>query len=106
MYAVVEDRGKQYKVSVGEEILVDSLQKDPGTKFDLGRVIMLSIPGKKALVGSPTVEGAVVHARVLGTEKGPKVISFTLRRRKDSRRKVGHRQRYTRLRITDIKTPA
>ena len=106
MYAVMEDRGKQYKVSVGEEIAVDFMDSEPGATLDFGRVLLLGSPTGAIRVGSPTVEGANVVARVLGETKGPKVVSYTLRRRKNSRRKVGHRQRLMRLRITKIQAPA
>ncbi len=106
MYAVVEDRGKQYKVAPGEEILVDRLDGPRGSLLDFGRVLLLSSGPNGTLVGSPTVEGACVKARILGEAKGTKLVSYKLRRRKNSRTKKGHRQRYTRLSVTKIIPPS
>jgi large subunit ribosomal protein L21 len=77
-----------------------------GSVVDLERVLLLGSPTKGTLVGTPVVEGASVVARVLGEAKGPKLVAYKLRRRKDSRTKRGHRQGHTRLRITRINPPA
>ncbi|MCU0722440.1 MAG: 50S ribosomal protein L21 [Planctomycetes bacterium] len=106
MYAVFEDRGKQYKAKSGEEILVDLVGKAPGESLAFDRVLFLHEPGKPALIGSPVVEGARVEAKVLGDKKAKKVIAFVLRKRKNSRRIHGHRQGYTRLKIVRIAAPA
>jgi large subunit ribosomal protein L21 len=106
MFAIVEDRGKQYKVSAGDEVIVDRLDGAPGSIVDLERVLLLRSPSHGTLVGAPVVVGASVVARVLGDKKGPKLISYKLRRRKNSRTKKGHRQALTRLRITKINIPA
>jgi large subunit ribosomal protein L21 len=106
MYAVVEDRGKQYKVVSGDEVLVDHLDLTPGSTVELDRVLLVRSPSQGTAVGKPTVAGAKVFARVLAQEKGPKLISYKLRRRKDSRTKRGHRSHLTRLRITKITPPS
>ncbi|MHC5037601.1 MAG: 50S ribosomal protein L21 [Planctomycetota bacterium] len=105
MYAIVEDRGKQFKVTTGDEILVAQLASSAGTLVDFGQVRLLRSLEKGTLFGSPDVKGANVVARVMGEEKGPKVVSYKLRRRKNSRTKIGHRQKYTRLRIAKIVPP-
>lgn len=105
MYAVVEDRGKQYKVRTGEEIVVDRLAGNPGATVAFDRVLLLRSPSG-TLVGTPTLDGAKVEGTVVAPEKGPKLVSFKLRRRKNSRVKKGHRQHYTRVRITRINAPA
>ena len=105
MYAVVEDRGKQYKVESGAEIVVDHLDLAPGAKVELDRVLLVRSASHGTAVGTPTVDGAKVVARVLAQEKGPKLICYKLRRRKNSRTKKGFRSRLTRLRITQIAPP-
>jgi large subunit ribosomal protein L21 len=105
MYAVVEDRGKQYKVVSGEEVIVDHLDLAPGSTVELDKVLLVRSQARGTAVGKPTVSGAKVLARVLAQEKGPKLVSYKLRRRKNSRTKKGHRSQLTRLRITRIDPP-
>jgi large subunit ribosomal protein L21 len=100
MYAVVETGGKQYKVSAGETIEVEKLPLKVGQQIELDRVLLLS--DEKVWVGDPTVEGAKVMATVVGQGKGKKVIVFKYKPRNRYRRKAGHRQTYTRLRIDKI----
>jgi large subunit ribosomal protein L21 len=100
MYAVVETGGKQYKVSAGETIEVEKLPLKVGQQVELDRVLLLS--DEKIQVGDPTVEGAKVMATVVGQGKGKKVIVFKFKPRNRYRRKAGHRQAYTRLRIDKI----
>jgi large subunit ribosomal protein L21 len=100
MYAVVETGGKQYKVSSGETIEVEKLPLEVGQKVELDRVLLVS--GEKVRVGNPTVEGAKVMATVAGQGKGKKVIVFKYKPKERYRRKAGHRQAYTRLRIDKI----
>jgi len=106
MYAVFLDRGKQYKVKAGEEVLVDLVEKAPGEVLAFESVLLLSETGRPAVVGTPTVQGARVEAKVLGAVKGRKTLSFQLRKRKNSRRIRGHRQQFTRVRIVKIAPPA
>jgi len=100
VYAIVETGGKQYKVSAGVTVDVERLSADAGDQVELDRVLMV-VDGKEVLVGSPTVEGAVVKATVLDEVKGKKVRTFKYRGTKYRRRR-GHRQQYTRLQVNDI----
>ena len=97
MYAVIETGGKQYKVSPNDVIRVEKLAGAAGDTITFERVLMLD--GK---AGSPTVAGASVSATVLEQMRDAKVISFKKRRRQNSRRKIGHRQSLTVVRITAI----
>jgi len=100
MYAVIKTGGKQYRVSEGDRIRVEKLSGDVGSSLEFGDVLMVG--GDKVLVGTPTVEGAKVTAEITGQDKAKKVIVFKMKRRKGYRRKRGHRQPYTELRITGI----
>ncbi len=100
MYAVIETSGRQYKVSEGDTITVDSLSDEVGAKITLDKVLMTG--GDEAKVGSPYVDGASVEAEVTAHGRGPKLIIFKLRRRQNSRRKRGFRSMLTTLRIAKI----
>jgi len=102
MYAVVETGGKQYKVTVGETIDVERLKAEIGETVQLDRVLMVA-DGEKVQVGSPVVDGASVSATVVDHDRARKVIVFKYRAKQRYRRKTGHRQDYTRLRIDEIK---
>jgi large subunit ribosomal protein L21 len=102
MYAVIRTGGKQYKVAANDVITVEKLPAEAGTVIQLSEVLMLG--GDKSTIGAPLVSGAVVTATVLEQVKGDKVIIFKKRRRKNSRRKNGHRQLGTVLRIGGIFT--
>jgi large subunit ribosomal protein L21 len=102
MYAVIRTGGKQYKVAKNDVVVVEKLAGDAGKIVELGDVLMV-VDGATAKVGTPTLAGAKVTATVLEQGKGEKVIVFKKRRRKNSRRKNGHRQFETTLRIVDIK---
>jgi len=101
MYAVVETGSKQYRVEQGQTLDVELLGVSEGDTVELGRVLMLGGDGQTA-VGTPIVSGARVMAEVLGTVKGEKLIVFKYKQKVRYRRKTGHRQKYTRVRITDI----
>ena len=101
MYAVVETGGKQYKVSAGETIEVEKLPLKVGQKIELDRVLLIN-DENKVQVGNPTIEGAKVMATVASQGKGKKVIVFKYKPKNRYRRKAGHRQAYTRLRIDKI----
>ena len=101
MYAVVATGGKQYRVEQGQTLDVELLGVNEGDTVELGRVLMLGGDGQTA-VGTPIVAGARVMAEVLGTVKGEKLIVFKYKPKVRYRRKTGHRQKYTRVRITDI----
>lgn len=101
MYAIVETSGRQYKVSVGDKIVVDQLKAEPDTEITLDKVVMLSSEGKN-LFGTPYVTDACVKAKVIESFKGDKVLVLRPRPKKANRRLRGHRSRYTRLAITQI----
>jgi len=100
VYAIVETGGKQYKVSIGQAIDVELLPQAVGDSLELTPVLMV-VDEKKVLVGHPSVEGAVVKATVADQIKGPKVRTFKYTGKR-YRRRIGHRQQYTRLRIDEI----
>ncbi|MCE5257900.1 MAG: 50S ribosomal protein L21 [Chloroflexi bacterium] len=101
MYAVIETGGKQYKVSVGDHVDVELLEANAGDLVELPRVLMIA-DGDQVQVGKPVLEQAKVTARVLGTMRAPKVIIFKYRAKEHYRRKTGHRQDLTQLRIESI----
>lgn len=101
MYAVIETGGKQYKVEKGGTIQVELLDAEPGKDLTLDRVVLFA-DGKTVKVGSPVVKGAKVQAKVVGHSRGKKVIVMKYRAKSRYRRKTGHRQHYTTLRIEDI----
>lgn len=101
-YAVIRTGGKQYRVSPGDLIDVELLgEVKPQEKITIKEVLFLR--SKKGVqVGTPHIEGVAVHAECLEEVKGPKVICYRYKRRKNYHRKVGHRQRYHRLKISNI----
>lgn len=101
MYAVIRTGGKQYKVAKNDVIVVEKLAGDEGSTVRLSEVLMLGGP-ERTVVGVPLVQGAVVTATVLEQGKGDKILVFKKKRRKNYRRKRGHRQEQTVLRIADI----
>ena len=102
MYAIVETGGKQYRVKPGDTVAVERLTGEPGETLDLDRVLLVAGNGDQARVGSPGVDGAVVRAEVVEHIRGEKIIVFRYKSKVRYRRKTGHRQSLTRLRITDI----
>lgn len=102
MQAVIRTGGKQYTVSKGDVIQVERLAGSTGDEIEFSDVLMISDGKGKSTVGSPTVENASVKARILSEKKGKKIIVFKFKRRKDYRKKSGHRQIYTSVEITDI----
>jgi large subunit ribosomal protein L21 len=100
MFAVFKTGGKQYRVAAEDVLKVDKIEGEPGAVVEFGEV--LAVGGESVAVGSPTVAGATVAAEVLDQGRGGKIIAFKKRRRKNSRRKRGHRQEFTLLRITEI----
>jgi large subunit ribosomal protein L21 len=102
MFAVIKAGGKQYRVAEDQVLKVEGVKGEPGTIVQLGDVIMLG--GDTPQFGSPMVEGASVAAEIIEHGRGPKVIAFKKRRRKNSRRKRGHRQDFVLIRISEILT--
>ena len=102
MYAIIETGGKQYKVEEGDELDVELLDAKGSFKFD--KVLMVH-DGKSPRLGQPHLAKCEVHADVVGDSKGPKVIAFKYKKG-NYRRTVGHRQKYTRVKITKITAAA
>jgi large subunit ribosomal protein L21 len=102
MFAVIKTGGLQYRVAANDVITVGKLAGEPGDIVELGDVLMLG--GDAIVVGTPAVAGATVAGEIVRQERGPKIIAFKKRRRKNSRRKRGHRQDFTVVRITEILT--
>ena len=101
MYAIIVDGGRQYKVEEGQELVVDYRELGSGAELTFDQVLAYG-EGAELKLGQPTVSGAEVKAEVLGVVQGPKLVVQKARRRKNSRRKTGHRQMNTRVRITKI----
>lgn len=101
MFAVIKTGGKQYRVAAEDKVKVARLADEPGAVIEITDVLMVG--GDSPLVGNP-VPGATVAAQVVAHGRGPKVIAFKKRRRKNSRRKRGFREDFTLLRITEILT--
>ncbi|MBN1944262.1 MAG: 50S ribosomal protein L21 [Bradymonadales bacterium] len=101
MYAIVETGGKQYRAEVGKVLDVELLDAGEGDGVEFDRVLLLT-DESGTRVGTPTVEGARVKAQVMGTVKGPKVRIYKMRRRKGYRKQAGHRQGYSRVKVTAI----
>jgi large subunit ribosomal protein L21 len=102
MFAVIKTGGKQYRVAADDLLKVEKIKGEPGEIVQFGEVLVVG--GDTATLGTPTVAGASVAAEVVEQGRGPKVIAFKKRRRKNSRRKRGHRQEFTLVRITEILT--
>jgi large subunit ribosomal protein L21 len=102
MFAVIRTGGKQYRVAAEDVIKVEKVKGDPGEIVQFGDVLVVG--GDSITLGQPTIAGASVAAEVLEQGRGPKIIAFKKRRRKNSRRKRGHRQEFTLLRVTEILT--
>jgi large subunit ribosomal protein L21 len=102
MFAVIKTGGRQYRVGPDDVLEIGKITGDVGTIVQLGEVLLVG--GDQPVLGAPTVPGATVAAEVLQHKRGPKVIAFKKRRRKNSRRKRGYRDEITVLRITEILT--
>jgi large subunit ribosomal protein L21 len=102
MYAVIETGGKQYRVAPGEQVHVEKLDAQKGDTVVLDRVILLSDDSGNAQIGTPVVEGAAVHARVVTQGRAKKITVFKYKKRKRYRVKTGHKQPFTLLAIDSI----
>ena len=100
MYAIIRDRGTQYRVEEGQQLDVAQLDLEPGTELVLDEVLMIG--GDSPRIGTPTIANAQVRAEVLGEARGEKIVVFKYRNKKRYRRRTGHRQDYTRLAIREI----
>lgn len=101
MYAIIETGSKQYRVEEGSVIEVELLKDVKDNKVSFNQVLLLN-DGSKIEVGSPTIKNCTINAEVLDETKGPKVIAYKYKRRKNYHRKKGHRQKYLKLKITKI----
>ncbi len=100
MYAIIRDRGMQYRVEEGQLLQVALLDADVGSQLELGEVLLVG--GDTTTVGTPLVAGAKVLAKVVGTTKGDKIVVFKYKNKKRYRRRTGHRQQYTTISISQI----
>lgn len=102
MLAVVESGGKQYIVKKDDRILVEKLPYEAGAKFDIDKVLLIS-DDSNTKIGTPYVEGSTVSVTVENQVKGKKLTTVKYKKRKNYKRTIGHRQKYTLLKVTDIK---
>ena len=100
MFAIVETGGKQYKVSEGDVIFVEKLGVEDGAEYTFDKV--LAIGGDTFTVGAPYIEGATVAAKVVKSGRGKKIYVFKYKAKKNEKKKIGHRQDYTKVEITKI----
>ena len=105
MYAIIESCGRQYKVAEGDVVFFEKLNAEEGKKITFDNVVLLSEEGK-VQVGNPYVKGIKVEGKVVSHGKGKKIIVFKMKPKKNERKKQGHRQPYTKVEITGIKTAA
>jgi len=104
MYAIVEVGGKQYRVQEGDQVEVEKLPGEKNAKIKIDRVLMLGgVADAAPIVGKPLVPGAFVEAEIVDEVKGPKLTIYRMKHRKNYRRKIGHRQAYTLLKVVGIK---
>ena len=103
MYAIIESCGRQYKVAEGEVVFFEKLDAEVDKKVTFDKVVMVSEEGK-VQVGNPYVKGVTVEGKVVSHGKGEKIIVFKMKPKKNERKKQGHRQPYTKVEITSIKT--
>ena len=101
MYAVVSSGGKQYRVEPGSTLIVERLAADAGATVTFDRVLLVG-DGEAVTVGTPTVSGATVSGTIIGEELGPKIVVFKFKQKVKYRRRTGHRQHLTRVRIDGI----
>lgn len=101
MYAIVETGGKQYRVKEGDTLFIEKLDVEQGDKVEFDKVLAVSKDGQLSL-GTPVVDGAKVTATVLENGKAPKIIVFKYKAKKDYRKKQGHRQPYTKVKVEQI----
>jgi large subunit ribosomal protein L21 len=101
MYAIIEDGGRQHKITTGDKINVDRAVEGDAKSITFDRVLFVGGEGQPK-IGAPLVAGATVTADVIGPSQGPKVTTIKYKRRKGYHKKIGHRQHYTAVRITGI----
>lgn len=102
MYAVIKTGGKQYRVSKGDQLRVEKLPGNVGDTVTFGEVLLVSGEGAALKIGTPSLTGAKVEAKIVAQDRAKKIIVFKFRRRKNYRKKAGHRQPFTALEILGI----
>jgi len=102
MYAIIRAGGKQFKAEKGKTVRLPRMDAEPGSKITFDEVLLTS-DGDKVVTGTPTVKGASVVGEVVGEVKGEKIYVFKFKRRKNYRRKTGHRAKFTDVKITGVK---
>jgi large subunit ribosomal protein L21 len=106
MYAIIETDGKQYRVSEGDTIRCDAIDREPGSEIAFDKVVLASAGGDAVAIGRPLVEGARVVGKVLRQAKDRKILVFKYKPKKRVRKLTGHRQRFAEVQITKIELPA
>ncbi len=106
MYAIIESCGKQYKVAEGDVVFFEKLEAEEGKKVTFDKVVLVSEEEGKIQIGNPYVKGIKVEGKVVSHGKAKKILVFKYKAKKNYRRKQGHRQPYTKVEITGIKTQA
>jgi len=101
MYAIIESGGKQYRAEPGRMLKLEKLEGEKGAQVELTKVLLVA-DGEKVKVGTPTVQGAKVVSEIVRQGRGPKIIVFKFKRRKKYRRRTGHRQAQTTVRVKEI----
>jgi large subunit ribosomal protein L21 len=101
MYAIVKTGGKQYKAAKDDVLIVEKLEGEAGTAVELAEVLLV-VDGENTTVGSPLVKGALVRGEIVRQGKGPKIEAFNYKPKKNERKRWGHRQPQTHIRITEV----
>jgi large subunit ribosomal protein L21 len=101
MYVIVQTGGKQFRAEKDETLIVEKLEGEPGTKIELEEVLMVC-DGDKVKVGSPFVKGAKVRAEIVRQGKAKKIVGFNYKPKKNERKRWGHRQPQTHLKVTEV----
>ncbi len=101
MYAVIKTGGKQYRVAAGDQLKIEKLAGNVGDKISFGDVLLVG-EGENLKIGTPTVSGAKVEGKITAQDRAKKITIFKFRRRKNYHRKIGHRQPFTAVEITNI----
>lgn len=100
-YAVIRTGGKQYRVSPGSRVTIEKLSGEPGQAVEFAEVLLRS-DGERVSIGAPLVDGAAVHGVIVQQDRGPRILVYKKKRRKNYRRRMGHRQYETTVQITSI----
>lgn len=101
MYAIVKTGGKQYKAAKDDVLIIEKLEGEAGTAVELGEVLMV-VDGETTTVGSPFVKGAIVRGEIVRQAKGPKIEAFNYKPKKNERKRWGHRQPLTHVKVTEV----